>query len=189
MENKSNKKIGIGVSVLVVALVVFVTTFLGKNTSNQVASNTDTSNSNNPTNSGQQNSTITPVKDSENSTSNSNQNTTTVVPVDTTKNSTSSYAYKNGTYTAVGSYMSPGGQDQIGVTLTIKNDIVTDSSLSLMAGDHTSARFEQIFADNYKTYVVGKNIADLKLTKVSRSSLTPKGFNDALAQIRSQAKA
>jgi hypothetical protein len=35
---------------------------------------------------------------------------------------------------------------------------------------------------------VGKNINDLKLTKIAGSSLTPMGFNDAVAKIKMKAK-
>lgn len=97
--------------------------------------------------------------------------------------------YKDGTYTATGTYMSPGGEDKIAITLTIKNDIVTDTSAVEMAGDPRSKQYEGMFISGYKQYVVGKNIASLSLTKVSGSSLTPKGFNDALAKIKAQAKA
>ena len=97
--------------------------------------------------------------------------------------------YKDGSYTATGSYMSPGGQDQIGVTLTLANDIITDVSINPQAGDRTSSRYMARFASGYKQYVVGKNIADVNLTNVSGSSLTPIGFNDALNQIKAQAKA
>jgi uncharacterized protein with FMN-binding domain len=109
------------------------------------------------------------------------------VPRDTTKKSM--LVYKDGTYSATGSYMSPGGEDQIAISLTLTNDIITDVTATNMAGDHTSARFEDKFISGYKQYVVGKKISDVHLTKVSGSSLTPAGFNDALAQIKSQAKA
>jgi len=36
--------------------------------------------------------------------------------------------------------------------------------------------------------VIGKNIADVQLSRVSGSSLTPEGFNNALATIKSQAQ-
>ena len=48
---------------------------------------------------------------------------------------------------------------------------------------------ETIVSNNVKTLVVGKKITDVKLDKVSGSSLTPKGFNDALEQIKTLAKA
>jgi hypothetical protein len=41
---------------------------------------------------------------------------------------------------------------------------------------------------DYKQYVVGKKIDEVQLTKVSGSSLTPQGFNDALAKIKAEAK-
>ncbi len=97
-------------------------------------------------------------------------------------------AFKDGSYTATGTYMSPGGSDSLSVTLSIKNGVVTDSSVTVNPGDSTSARFMTIFADNYKPYVVGQNLSTLSLTKVSRSSLTPIGFNDAVSKIRVQAK-
>ncbi len=119
--------------------------------------------------------------------------TTPVMPVTTPETPVTdpkkTSVYKDGTYTATGSYMSPGGPDKIGVTLTLKNDIVTDVSATEMAGDPTSKRFQGMFLSGYKQYVIGKNIASLSLTKVSGSSLTPKGFNDALLKIKAQAKA
>lgn len=202
MEPKnSNKKLGIGISVVVVALVVFVTAFFGKNSSTQTASTVDTTAN---TNLGDSASTSkigntvangdddnsTADEDSENSTNqNSNTTTSTTTAVDTTKKTIVASLYKDGTYTATGSYMSPGGEDQIGVTLTVKNDIVTAVSVNPMAGDNMSARYQQMFVSGYKTYVIGKNLSTLNVGKVSRSSLTPRGFNDAVAQIRTQAKA
>ena len=97
--------------------------------------------------------------------------------------------YTDGTYTATGSYMSPGGEDQISITLTLAKDIISSVSATPAAGDRTSQRYQNAFISGYKQYVVGKNIADVNLTRVSGSSLTPMGFNDALTQIKAQAKA
>ena len=97
--------------------------------------------------------------------------------------------YKDGTYSATGSYMSPGGVDQLGVSLTLSNDVITDVSVTPEAQDNTSLRYENIFAANYKQYVVGKDISTVYFNKVSGSSLTPTGFNNALSQIEAQAKA
>jgi uncharacterized protein with FMN-binding domain len=97
--------------------------------------------------------------------------------------------YKDGTYTATGSYMSPGGYDQIAITLTLKNDIITGASAVSHAGDNTSQRYQDKFIGGFQQYVVGQNIASLHLSKVSGASLTPIGFNDALAQIKTKAKA
>ena len=115
----------------------------------------------------------------------------TTPPVDVNKkgNVIAVSVYRNGTYTATGSYMSPGGEDQLGVTLTLKDDVITDVSVTLGANDHRSLSFQNIFAENYKQYVVGKNITGLYLNAVSGSSLTPRGFNDALEKIKAQARA
>lgn len=96
--------------------------------------------------------------------------------------------YKDGTYSADGNYNSPGGPDSISVTLTLKNDIVTDANVMPHPGDGTSARYQSMFVSGYKQYVIGKDISSLNLTKVSGSSLTPIGFDQALVQIKAQAK-
>jgi uncharacterized protein with FMN-binding domain len=100
---------------------------------------------------------------------------------------TASSTYKNGTYTATGSYSSPGGTQQIEVTLTLANDVVTAASAVGKATDGDAREFQSEFVANFKGQVVGKSIASLNLGKVSGSSLTPKGFNSAVSAIKSQA--
>ncbi len=104
-------------------------------------------------------------------------------------NSTGQSTYKDGTYTAVGSYMSPGGKDSVTVSLTLKNDIVVDSSVTNGANDSTSSRYQNFFISGYKQYVTGKKISDIHLDVVSGSSLTSRGFNEAVTNIEAQAKA
>ncbi len=126
------------------------------------------------------------------------QSTTTSVPVSpssvtaTTVNATptsvSTATYKNGTYSADGAYVSPGGAESIGVNVTLTNGVITDVQVTPKATLPMSQRFQGLFADNYKQYVVGKNINEVNLTKVAGSSLTPKGFVDALAKIKAQAQ-
>lgn len=115
--------------------------------------------------------------------------TAVVTPPPATVPKQTASVYKNGTYTATGSYGSPGGQEQIAVTLTLANDIITSSSVTPEAGDRTSLRYQNAFISGYQQYVVGQNIASVNLTYVSGSSLTPIGFDNALASIKSQAKA
>ena len=115
-------------------------------------------------------------------------------PADTSKQTVPastavSAIYKDGVYSATGSYMSPGGQDQIAVTLTLKGGVITNASVVPTSGDRTSARYEARFVSGYKQYVIGQKISDVYLTNVSGSSLTPIGFNNALTQIKAQAKA
>lgn len=97
-------------------------------------------------------------------------------------------AFKDGTYTATGNYTSPGGEEELGVTLTIKDGVVTESVVEPRATRPNSVRFQGIFSENYKPLVIGKNIDQLSLGKVSGSSLAPKGFNEAVEEIKAQAR-
>ncbi|MCS7091735.1 MAG: hypothetical protein NZM26_00055 [Patescibacteria group bacterium] len=96
--------------------------------------------------------------------------------------------YKDGDYEALGQYTTPGGQSEIGLRIKLEKGIIIDSSVEIRANDPPSRRFQQEFAKNYKQFVIGKKIDDLNLTKVAGSSLTPKGFNEAIAKIKAEAK-
>ncbi len=114
--------------------------------------------------------------------------TTAQTPTQAATGSATAAKYKDGTYTAVGDYVSPGGQQQLGVTLTNANGVVKDSQVVEKAADPVSKGHQEDLIANYKTMVVGKNLADLQLGKVSGSSLSPKGFNDAVDKIKAEAK-
>jgi uncharacterized protein with FMN-binding domain len=117
------------------------------------------------------------------------QQTVTTPPPVIVQKSTTGSVYKDGTYTATGTYDSPGGLDNLGVSITIKGDVVTDATVTNMAGDRESSFYQNKFISGYKPYVIGKNIASINLTgSISGSSLTPIGFNKALATIKAQAK-
>lgn len=96
--------------------------------------------------------------------------------------------YKDGTYTVEGDYIVHVGQKHIGVTVTLKDGVITDSNVTNEADDPMSVRMQNMFIGGYKELVIGKKIEDVHLTKVSGSSLTPSGFNDALQKIMDQAK-
>ncbi len=96
--------------------------------------------------------------------------------------------YKDGTYNATGTYNSPGGTEEIAVTITINGNTISDATVTPQAASSTSKQYQSEFVAGYKKLVIGKNIDEVKLTKVSGSSLTPRGFNDALDEIRSEAK-
>lgn len=97
-------------------------------------------------------------------------------------------AYKNGKYQAVGEYSVPGNKEQIGISLTIADDVITSADIEQLAKLPFSKQMQADFTANFKDQVIGKNIDEVKLIKVSGSSLTPKGFNDALEQIKVKAK-
>jgi uncharacterized protein with FMN-binding domain len=115
------------------------------------------------------------------STKNADIDTTTNTPVVTS-------VYTDGTYSATGNYVSPGGQEAVQVKVTLANNIITDVSFQGDSVSPISQKFQKVFSENYKPFVIGKNITEVKLSKVSGSSLTPKGFNDAIAKIRLEAR-
>lgn len=96
-------------------------------------------------------------------------------------------SYKDGTYKAEGVYSYHAGTEAIGVTVTLKNGIIADVDVKQEAKAPMSKIMQADFAANYKTMVVGKKIDEVKLGKVSGSSLTPIGFNSALDLIKTQA--
>ncbi len=97
-------------------------------------------------------------------------------------------SYKSGNYDSVGTYKSPAGDEELGVHVTLENNIVTDASVDVKATHEVSKKFQLDFSGNIKASVVGKNINDLQVSKVSGASLTPLGFNEALEKIKGQAK-
>lgn len=110
--------------------------------------------------------------------------TTTVTTTDAVSESAKLYA--NGTYTADGTYTSPMGAEKITVTMTVADDVVTAVSM-IGTGTGGSALWQGKFSSGLEAAVVGKSLADLKLTNVSGSSLTPIGFNAAVTAIKAQA--
>lgn len=97
-------------------------------------------------------------------------------------------AYKDGSYTAVGSYYSPDGPETISVEVTLKNSVITETSARSGGGSHDSQEYQQRFIAGYKQLVVSKSVDAVALSRVSGASLTPQGFNDALNQIKQQAQ-
>lgn len=95
--------------------------------------------------------------------------------------------FKDGVYTATGHYESPGGPEEIGVSVTIENNVITEASVEVMAERPISVEKQTDFSENFQPFVVGKPISEVTLTKVSGASLTPQGFNDAVEQIKQQA--
>lgn len=96
-------------------------------------------------------------------------------------------SYKDGNYQADGAYQSPAGPEKVRLSITLKDGIVTDSALTATSEAPKSVFFQGKFIANYKSLVIGKKIDEIKLSVVSGSSLTPMGFNDALAKIAGEA--
>jgi len=97
--------------------------------------------------------------------------------------------YTDGTYTATGTYQSPGGQEEIELTVSLAAGKITDTSAATQAASGTSRQYQKEFINNYKNLIIGKNIEDVELDRVAGSSLTSNGFNDALDEIKQDAAA
>lgn len=95
--------------------------------------------------------------------------------------------YENGTYEVVGDYRSPAGPEHINVSLTLTDGVITEAEVVSPATHPTTKKMQALFIGGYRSFVIGKNIDEVELTKVSGSSLTPKGFNDAVSKIKAQA--
>lgn len=97
-------------------------------------------------------------------------------------------AYENGTYSAAGVYRSPAGGEQVHVTLTIQNDIVTDATFSGDATHAKSKAMQAAFASGFSAQVVGKSLDQVNVGVVNGSSLTGIGFMEAVSKIKAQAR-
>lgn len=98
-------------------------------------------------------------------------------------------AYADGSYDAVGTYVSPGGQQHIEISLTLAGGIVTQVLATPAASDPNSTSYQTKFASGLADVVVGRPIDELEVDKVAGSSLTSRGFADAIDQIKDEARA
>src|SRR5690606_35922471 len=96
-------------------------------------------------------------------------------------------SYRDGEYTVTGHYTSPAGPETIKVTLTLQDNVVTDAEVVAEATNQISIMRQGEFVGGYKAQVIGKNLNEVNVGKVAGSSLTPKGFNEAVEQIKAQA--
>jgi uncharacterized protein with FMN-binding domain len=96
-------------------------------------------------------------------------------------------SYKDGTYTADGSYNAPSGTESITVELTLSGDKVSAITVTPHATDPTAKQHQGEFVGGIADQVVGKDIDTLNVTKVSGSSLTSGGFKIAIEAIKEQA--
>ncbi|MEN9920503.1 MAG: hypothetical protein RL538_396 [Candidatus Parcubacteria bacterium] len=97
-------------------------------------------------------------------------------------------AYRDGTYTAKTSYQTPKRDEYVmDVTLTFAGNVVTDASVAYSQGaekDPNAQKFEAA----YKAEVVGKKIDSINLSRVGGASLTTTAFNNALTNIKIEAR-
>lgn len=115
------------------------------------------------------------------------QTTAQASPAATGAGSSTGTTYKDGTYTADGSYQTPETVEKISVSVTVSDEKVTAVEVT---GDPQAAEtkhYQGQFIAGISAQVVGKKLDEISVSRVSGSSLTSKGFNQALATIRTEA--
>lgn len=97
--------------------------------------------------------------------------------------------YKNGTYTATGTYRSPNDIESVEVKIVIENNAIKSVQVTPKATFPQSRSYQTLFSQGISQKVVGKNIDEItSLGNVNGSSLTGIGFLQALATIKNEAK-
>lgn len=102
--------------------------------------------------------------------------------------SSSSGTYKDGTYTAEGSYQTPETVEKITVEVTLADDTITAVDVTGDPQARESQQYQSQFIGGISDEVVGKKIDDIKVSRVAGSSLTSGGFNQAIEEIKTEAK-
>ena len=101
----------------------------------------------------------------------------------------STAAVNDGDYEAEAEYSNPAGQSKVKVELTLADGKISDITVTPEATNGTSKGFQAKFASGIADEVVGKSLDELDVSKVSGSSLTSQGFNQAIEQIKADATA
>jgi uncharacterized protein with FMN-binding domain len=96
--------------------------------------------------------------------------------------------FKDGSYNADGSYLSPAGEQTVTVALTLTDDKITAITVTPHATDPTAKQYQAMFVQGIAAIAVGKDISLLSVTRVSGSSLTSGGFRKAIESIETDAK-
>ena len=111
----------------------------------------------------------------------------TPVPTATTTPAADGNAdYRDGQYAATGWYGSlPSHQD---VTLTIRDDTVTEVVITTPAENPTSLEHQQSFAAALPEAIVGRDIDTVNIDRLAGASGCSEGFMNALAEIRDAAR-
>lgn len=97
--------------------------------------------------------------------------------------------YRDGSYTASGTYQTPQSVEKVTVTLTLEHDSVAAVRVTGHPQTSETVHYQGEFVAGIANAIIGKKIEDLAVTRVGGSSLTSAGFNDALVRIEAQAKA
>ncbi|WP_225214857.1 FMN-binding protein [Cellulomonas avistercoris] len=95
----------------------------------------------------------------------------------------------DGTYSGSGSYETPGGRQQIDVTVVLADGVVTGVRVDPAATNATSLRFQERFASAVVDSVVGRTLDEVAVDRLAGSSSTGAGFMAALERAVRDARA
>jgi hypothetical protein len=96
--------------------------------------------------------------------------------------------YKDGQHKTQVTYQTPKRDVYLmDVSLTVVNDIVTDAEIAYSQGAEKDPNAQK-FDAAYRVEVIGKDIDSINLSRVGGASLTTGAFNNALANIKADAK-
>lgn len=95
----------------------------------------------------------------------------------------------DGTFSGTGSYETPGGRQDIEVTVVLADGVVTALRVDPAATNTTSRRFQERFASAVVDDVVGRPLSEVAVDRVAGSSATGSGFMAALDQLARDAVA
>lgn len=100
------------------------------------------------------------------------------------------YEFSNGTYQATLSYYVPKGHpDEITVTLTLADDIVTDLEIGHYASNGESEKHQARFKQDFdETEIIGKSLTDVAPSRIGGATITSKAFENTLLSIADEAK-
>ena len=101
--------------------------------------------------------------------------------------SSSSSSSASGTWTETGDDQTPGGEESVSVTLTVKAGTVTAVEVTGSGSSPNAKQYQSAFISGISAEVVGKRLATLDVGAVSGSSLTGQGFDAAVEKIRADA--
>jgi len=93
----------------------------------------------------------------------------------------------DGTYSGSGSYETPGGPQQIDVTVVLADGVVTGVRVDPAATNTTSLRFQERFASAVVDSVVGRPLDEVAVDRLAGSSSTGAGFMAAIGQVERDA--
>jgi len=103
--------------------------------------------------------------------------------------SDTSAEFVSGNYRYDITYATPKGNTDMSVTFALENNVITDVNLEGNPQHQTSVQYQTLLQDELGNLIIGKDRNEVERleSKVAGSSLTPTGFNEALAQLQAEA--